>query len=90
MAEYTDAQIFESFSSCLCPACGNWKKARETVCRKCFGDLPYGLKNNLYLRFGNGYEAAFRRAMECLNQRKEAAAHGPGQNTSRVADRHAG
>lgn len=62
----TSNQMRASFHSIECPSCGAGKTSGQTMCRSCFSGLPPKSKRDLYMRFGNGYEGAWREAMRAL------------------------
>lgn len=70
----TEEEIIESLGSQACPNCGGYKRPRMSFCGQCYRMLPYGLKQALYRRVGQGYEEAFREATEFHEQRRAANA----------------
>lgn len=66
--ELTEREIFNSFISTVCQ-CGKPKKSRMSHCRACYHALPPEAKKALYQRFGQGYEEAYRKSLEILNER---------------------
>lgn len=46
--------------------CGNQKTHRQTFCGRCYYRLPRLLRQRLYQRFGEGYEAAYTEAVDVL------------------------
>jgi hypothetical protein len=38
--------------------CGRGKKPNNTFCYRCYSKLPADMQRDLYLRMGDGYEAA--------------------------------
>lgn len=46
--------------------CGRPKQERQTFCRKCYYSLPRPQQRALYQRVGEGYEAAYVKAVEFL------------------------
>ncbi|TAL08374.1 MAG: hypothetical protein EPO02_12895 [Nitrospirae bacterium] len=39
--------------------CGAEKRPKKAFCTNCYGLLPAGLRNRLYLGIGNGFEQAY-------------------------------
>lgn len=62
--------ITRSFRSTTCPCCGRVKQSSQSFCYKCFKCLPTKLRNDLYKRFGEGYEEAFGVALVSLKVSK--------------------
>ncbi len=60
-----DGHVVANWKSRVAGA-GNVKRARQTFCRGCFGRLPRGMQTDLYKRFGEGYEEAYRAAVKFL------------------------
>lgn len=48
--------------------CGKAKKPQRTFCRQCYFILPQAMRTRLYDRVGEGYELAYRNAVEHLDQ----------------------
>lgn len=46
--------------------CRKAKKRGLSFCKECFAKLPSSIQGDLYLRVGEGYEEAYRRACEIL------------------------
>ena len=63
-------QMLDSLYSNTCPACGDHKGEQKSLCYQCFSRLPGKVKNDLYQRFGHGYEPAFEQAMGCLGAKR--------------------
>jgi len=61
----TDREIIVSFRSTTC-LCGKPKQEMQSFCYKCYKSLPLPMRNNLYRRFGSGYEQAYEAACEKL------------------------
>lgn len=59
----TTRQLLDSLRSATCPACAGGKTRGQTMCHRCWGELPAAFRTPLYRRIGQGYEDAFRRAM---------------------------
>ncbi len=59
-----DAQreLIDELNGTLCQ-CGAGKAAKQTFCRKCYFSLPKLMRQALYRRIGNGYEAAYAAAI---------------------------
>lgn len=53
-----------------CPYCLGVKAPRKTLCGGCYHKLPAQMKNNLYRKFGAGYEEAYAQAITFLWQQK--------------------
>ena len=47
--------------------CGRHKQSGKALCFKCFRDLPFDMRNALYRKMGNGYEAAYDAAVNYLD-----------------------
>lgn len=47
--------------------CGRKKQKRQTLCRGCYYVLPAENRKRLYDRFGEGYESAYKSAVEILD-----------------------
>jgi hypothetical protein len=62
----THPQLITSLRSEICPACGDLKKRRQTLCRPCYRRLPPKLRADLYDPLGGGYEEAVTAAMAAL------------------------
>jgi hypothetical protein len=58
--------LCRSLASTVCPACGQWKKPRQTLCGKDYASIPRRLQKALYNRVGAGYEEAVESAMKEL------------------------
>jgi len=59
-------RLVNSLRSNICPACGDFKKAKNTLCGSCFAQLAPNRRNALYRGFGEGYENAVREALVAL------------------------
>ena len=46
--------------------CGRTKRARTSLCYRCYSSLPKDLQRDLWLRMGDGYEEAYDKAVEWL------------------------
>lgn len=66
--EITDKVLVWSLRSNLCPACKGLKRAHNTLCPPCYRSLPYGLRNALYDRLGQGYREAIQAALAHLKK----------------------
>lgn len=53
--------------------CGEWKQPSQTLCRRCYRELPVPMRNALYRLFGEGYEEAYAAAATYLDSRKEVS-----------------
>lgn len=60
--------VWLDFKGTVCAACGNEKRQHHSFCHRCFFFLPRNLKYDLYRRFGDGYEQAFRDALDWLRE----------------------
>jgi hypothetical protein len=49
--------------------CGRKKRRRETFCRGCYYALSSSDRKRLYDRFGEGYETAYKTAVEILDRK---------------------
>lgn len=58
--------LLASLMSTVCPACGQEKHVRNTLCRKHYYSLPGDMRKALYHRLGAGYEEAVAAALEFL------------------------
>lgn len=58
--------LMRSLMSTICPACGNVKATRQTLCRKDYYALPPANRKALYQRVGEGYEEAVALAFDVL------------------------
>jgi len=47
-------------------ACGMPKKSGRSFCYKCYISLPKDMRRDLWLRIGDGYEAAYEAAVKYL------------------------
>lgn len=56
--------------------CGRIKKARQTFCQRCYFRLPPAMRHALYDRIGEGYEAAYQRAVDYLASKGATDEHG--------------
>ncbi len=71
MIELPDnAVLVRSLRCTVCPACGCSKGANNTFCRACFLALAKPLRDALYRRLGEGYEAAVHAALHALKVRE--------------------
>lgn len=57
-----------SFLCTTCPACGNPKRKRCSVCRCCYRRLGHHTRNTLWEAEGTAYLATFRIAMNELDR----------------------
>jgi len=62
--------ILDDFLGTKCAGCGKRKSSRMSHCRRCFLQLPHKMQADLYKRFGEGYEEAFRASCEFLAARR--------------------
>lgn len=61
--------LWELFWGLVC-ICGDPKKASMSHCRNCYYSLPGELRNQLYRKFRNGYEAAYIESVTVLAKQK--------------------
>ena len=54
------SDIFAIFAGKKCEGCGGSKKPHNAFCIWCYRELPPGLKNSLWKRFGQGFEEAYQ------------------------------
>ena len=59
----TTRHLLDSLRSATCPTCAGDKTRGQTMCHRCWGELPAAFRTPLYRRVGQGYEDAFRRAL---------------------------
>lgn len=64
----TTRHLVESLRSDQCPACASGKHPGRTLCGRCFRKLPGEVRDDLYKRIGQGYEAAVAAAMTALKK----------------------
>jgi hypothetical protein len=62
----TNPEILQDFLSERC-RCGKAKQTRQSFCREHYYELPQALRQRLTRNFGEGYEEAYRDALEVLN-----------------------
>ena len=48
--------------------CGRAKKPRKSFCYACYKSLPSDFQQDLYSRFGGGYEKAYEKAIQYLEE----------------------
>jgi hypothetical protein len=58
--------LIASLLSTTCPACGQPKRRRNTLCVSCYRRLPPLMQRNLYHRLGAGYAEAVAAAFARL------------------------
>lgn len=56
--EIDDMELLESLGSTICPACGNEKNRKQTLCYKDYSRLTKEEKQNLYNLVRGGYKEA--------------------------------
>jgi hypothetical protein len=61
------AILLSSLRGNVCPCCGGRKRPNTSLCFAGYGALTRQQKNDLYKRFGEGYEAALETALETVN-----------------------
>ena len=59
-----------------CAACQRPKALKMAFCANCFKSLPYELRQALYRRFGEGFEAAYDGALGFLARQGAERAYG--------------
>lgn len=52
-------QALESLVTVICFVCRLKKEKKQCFCKTCYFALPKGLRNRLYLLFGDGFEEAY-------------------------------
>ena len=57
-----------------CPSCGAKKPRKQAFCMGCYYTLPRGMRQTLYAKVGQGFEAAYRRALDWLRKVAEEPA----------------
>lgn len=63
-------EIFDIFNGQNCPGCGGRKNRANAFCVSCFRSLPYKMRQDLYKRFGSGFEEAFETALAHLKAKE--------------------
>jgi len=58
-------RILRELGSCKC-FCGARKVANQTFCKLHYHSLPLAIRDDLYNRFGHGYEEAYTEAREYI------------------------
>ena len=61
--------ILEDFLGTECSGCGGVKSSKHSHCNKCYYRLLKVMRNNLYKRFGAGYEEAFKESQNYLAEK---------------------
>ena len=56
----------KSLKSEECPNCDKYKKSGNSLCYKCFKQLPHEIQRALYRPIGAGYEDAIESAFKFL------------------------
>lgn len=71
MSTYTPKQmrLIASLRSTRCPGCERLKPSKMSFCGACYRSLPDPLKQALYKRIGDGYEAAHAVAMKIIGRK---------------------
>ncbi len=62
------AKAISSLRSETCPGCNGTKRARKSLCRSCWSQLPQGMRADLYQGIGQGYELALTNAVKLLRE----------------------
>ncbi len=62
----TQVELLAELNGAKC-RCGKKKQTGNTFCSRCYHALPFGLQGQLYLRFGQGYEAVYARCAKKLD-----------------------
>jgi predicted RNA-binding Zn-ribbon protein involved in translation (DUF1610 family) len=63
----TVSLVINSLRSRTCPACGEQKTIRQTLCRQCYFKLNSSMRYALYATVANGYEEALLEALTYLS-----------------------
>lgn len=64
--DLTAVRLIESLRSTVCPACGEVKTPRKSLCARCWSKLPGQMRSALYHRFEDGYDRAMLHALRRL------------------------
>ncbi len=66
----TATDLVRSLVSTVCPACGDQKRIRNSICRACWDQLPRKAQARLYDQLGEGYEEAIENAFKLLERQR--------------------
>lgn len=66
----TRPELLASLRSTTCPACGDAKKAKQTLCLTCYRACKRGTQQRLYDLMGEGYEEAVQQAFKDLDRHR--------------------
>ena len=66
----TTREMLGSLAGTVCPFCGGTKKPHQSLCGHDYHALPEQIKEDLYRRFGTGYEQALWRALDFLEAKR--------------------
>lgn len=61
-------EVIDSLHSRTCPACGGFKRPRNSLCYAEYMKLPAPIRRDLYKVFGAGYEEALAAAFKHLGK----------------------
>jgi hypothetical protein len=61
-------QLIDELKSTKCH-CGGPKSKKKSFCQNCYSNLPRQYQVALYQKIGEGYEAAYKKAVEYLDER---------------------
>lgn len=64
----TYQEIWDDFLKTVCIVDGKKKVSQQSFCRGCYRKLPSDMRQALWRRFGEGYEAAFEMAKTYLTE----------------------
>lgn len=64
----TEHELLASLKSGTCPACGDAKKLRQTLCLNCYRGCKRATQKSLYSRLGQGYAEAVEQAFADLDR----------------------
>lgn len=67
-SEITDLDLWSSLGSTVCPACGQDKKRKHTLCGSDYYKLPKPKRDALYNPLGHGYREAVIEALKHLQR----------------------
>lgn len=60
--------ILRAFVETKCESCGGQKRKNTAFCSSCYFKLPVAQRNLLWNRFGEGFEEAYRNALEWFSR----------------------
>ena len=72
ISESPQRQALRELASDECAVCQNRKNPKQSFCVRCYYDLPYEMRAELYRRFGGGYEEAYDAAKSFLLEERKA------------------